>query len=95
MDNYFKENRNRIEYKEILFLFSWSIGYGVSRSDLKSVSRSDLKRGSAFFGKPRHPILTECSAFRPLSWSIGYAEETSASLDRFFPLKGEAFNQGI
>ncbi|MGD1702226.1 hypothetical protein, partial [Dapis sp. BLCC M229] len=27
---------------------------------------------------------------RPLSWSIGYGEETSPSLDRFFSMNGEA-----
>ena len=50
----------------------------------------EVGSGSAFFGKPRHPILRSCSAFRALSWSIGYGEETSPSLDRFFSINGEA-----
>ncbi len=39
----------------------------------RSLGRLDMAR------QPRHPILTECSAFRPLSWSIGYGEATSPS----------------
>jgi len=29
---------------------------------------------------------------QPLSWLIGYGEETSPSLNRFFPFIGEALN---
>ncbi len=67
-----------------------------------SLTRSDLNciRGSALFGISRHPILTDCFAFRPLCWSIGYGEETSPSHPdgllrfptAFSPIQGEALN---
>jgi len=37
-------------------------------------------------------FMSALSLKRPLSWSIGYGEVSSVSLDRFFSFQGEALN---
>jgi len=76
MDNYLSLlGRGLTKRKK--FISRGEIGYAVSLRDMKSVSLRDMKRGSAKSGRPRHPILTDCSAndrFFPLS-RVGFQPE--------------------
>ncbi len=56
MDNYFKENPNRIEYKEILFLFSWLIGSGVSEAALQERETSPSHPDGMLRKRPLFPL---------------------------------------
>ncbi|MGD1700380.1 hypothetical protein, partial [Dapis sp. BLCC M229] len=57
-------NRYGIEYKEILFLFSWSIGYGVSAvADMKSAAAL-LRAGDVAI--PSYGLLRFPTAFSPI-----------------------------